>query len=517
MEFKKQKQRIQEIENLIKSQPIQTSEDEIIQEQKENMKRISTIRLPYSYSALKTFIDAETMNVHYNQHYKGYVNKLNKAIEKVKDDSLTLENIIKSISKYNRTVHNNAGGAYNHELFWQMLSPKKQTPNGPVLDKIKKKCGSYAEFKKEFKRKAQSQFGSGWVWLVLTKRGDLKVMTTPVQDNPMMNTIKDGGIPLLGLDLWEHAYYLKYKNKKDDYIDNFFNVINWTFVNKQFDQTQKSKINETRIVRELINEGVSRGCSPKQVNTYRMLFNNNPMIKKKFMYTIMDILKEVFKDYWYERNEYAEGQMSGIYDFEDKGRSVINKLNTNYTAFCVLVNDINEVLRYYGQTPINFVGKTDAQQMKELGVLLAKLKEFKFRIFNLESATFQTIMASLDKSNKFGDEREVNAVEELKKIFGTQEVKKVGELGDKDDMLLGVDAVVTQGGKNETIQIKPFNGYDEVEGKLTIYGSGNVKPYTTDYIVFHNDKKGTLVFRNDDTVITKGRYTFNRDSWVNPQ
>ena len=150
MEFKKQKQRIQEIEQIIKSQPIQPSEEEIIQEQKEKMTRIEVIKLPYSYSALKTFIDAETMNVHYNQHYKGYVNKLNKELEKIKDESLTLENIIKGISRYSRNVHNNAGGAYNHELFWQMLSPKKQNPNGPVLDKIKKKFCSYAEFKKEF-------------------------------------------------------------------------------------------------------------------------------------------------------------------------------------------------------------------------------------------------------------------------------------------------------------------------------------------------------------------------------
>ena len=231
MEFKKQKQRIQEIENLIKSQPTQPSEEELIQEQKEKMTRIEVIKLPYSYSALNSFIDAETMNVHYNQHYKGYVKKLNKALEGVKDDELNLENIIKGITRYNRTIHNNAGGAYNHELFWQMLSPKKQNPNGPVLDKIKKKFGSYAEFKKQFKKKAQSQFGSGWVWLVLTKRGDIKIMTTPVQDNPMMNTIIDGGIPLLGLDLWEHAYYLKYKNKRDEYISNFWKVVNWGFVN----------------------------------------------------------------------------------------------------------------------------------------------------------------------------------------------------------------------------------------------------------------------------------------------
>ena len=342
-------------------------------------------------------------------------------------------------------------------------------------------------------------------------------MTTPIQDNPMMNTVKEGGIPLLGLDLWEHAYYLKYKNKRDEYVNNFFDVINWSFVNKQFDQYQKGKINETRIVKELINEGVSRGCSPKQVNMYRMLFNQNPRIKKKFMYTIMDILKEVFKDNWYEKNEYADGKMSGIYDFEGRGRSVINKLNTNYTAFCILVNDINEVLNHYGNDPINFIGKDENQQMKELGKLLSKLTEFRYRIFNLESATFQTIMASLEKSNKFGDEREVDAVESLKKIFNVDNVTKTGELGGVDDMLAGIDAIVELPEGKKTIQIKPFNGFENNEGVITVFGSGNVKPYSTDYLVFHNNKKGTLVFKNDNTVIERGRYTFPFDSWVNPQ
>lgn len=512
MDFKKSKQRIQEIE-----ETIQNSEKELIQENKKDMKRITAIKLPYSYSSVSRFIDRETMNVHYNQHYKGYLKKLNAALESIKDKDMDLELLIKGISRYNRTIKNNAGGAYNHELFWQMLSPKEQQPNGPVFDKIKKKFKTFANFKKEFKKKASQQFGSGWVWLVLTKNGDIKVMTTSNQDNPMMNTIKDGGIPLLGLDLWEHAYYLKYKNKRDEYVDNFFSVINWNFVNKQYDQHQKGKINESRVVKELISEGVSRGCTPKQVNTYRMIFNKNPEVKRKFMFAIMDILKEVYSDFYYNKNEYADGQMSGIYDFEQPGRSVINKLNTNYSAFCILVNDLNAVLKHYGQEPLNFIGKSNQGQLGEVQRMIGLLVQFRHRIFNQESATFQTIMASLDKSNKFGDERELKAVVNMKDIFNTKKVFKVGELGGKDDMIGGVDATVDIDGQTKTIQIKPFNGYEEKDGIITVFGTGNVKPYSTDYIAFHSDNKGTIVFLNNDTKIDNGRFTFPVDSWINPQ
>ena len=444
MEFKKSQERIHEIEKQISD----SEKKEIIQEQEKKSKRITAIKLPYSYSSLGKFIDKETMNVHYNQHYKGYLKKLNYALKSVKDKDLDLELLIKGISRYNRTIINNAGGAYNHELFWQMLSPKKQEPTGPVFDKIKKKFKTYEGFKKEFKKKAQQQFGSGWVWLVLTKGGDLKVMTTSNQDNPMMNTMKNGGIPLLGLDLWEHAYYLKYKNKRDLYVDNFFNVINWSFVNKQFDRYQKGKLNESRMVKQFINEGVSRGCSPKQVNTYRMIFNKNPQVKKKFMFAIMDILKEVYSEFHYEKNQYAQGQMSGIYDFEQPGRSVINKLNTNYSAFCILVNDLNAVLKHYGQDPLNFVGKDFKGQLSEVQRMISLMVQFRHRIFNQESATFQTIMASLDKSNKFGDEREIKAVVNMKDIFNTKKVFKVGELGGKDDMIGGIDATVEVDGSN---------------------------------------------------------------------
>jgi Fe-Mn family superoxide dismutase len=181
------------------------------------------------------------MNTHYNKHYKGYVEKLNVELEKIKGDDLDLENIIEKISKFNKIVKNNGGGAFNHALFWKMLSPKKQEVSDPILSKIKKDFGSFEKFKEKFSEESKSKFGSGWAWLILTKNNRLRIVTTSNQDNPLMNTEKEGGYPLLGLDLWEHAYYLKYKNKRDEYIKNFWKVVNWGFVNDQYTTQIKKK------------------------------------------------------------------------------------------------------------------------------------------------------------------------------------------------------------------------------------------------------------------------------------
>jgi Fe-Mn family superoxide dismutase len=196
------------------------------------MKKIGIEKLPYAYSAVDRFINKETMDVHYNKHYKGYVDKLNKAISKRRGGDKELEEIIKDISKYNKKIRDNAGGAFNHALFWKMLSPEQQKCSGDIYDKITIDFGSYRKFKSKFEEVAKKRFGSGWVWLVLDKNNKLKVISTPNQDNPLMDVVKGGGYPLLGLDLWEHAYYLKYLNKRDDYIKNFWTVVNWKFVNK---------------------------------------------------------------------------------------------------------------------------------------------------------------------------------------------------------------------------------------------------------------------------------------------
>jgi Fe-Mn family superoxide dismutase len=228
MIFKKINQRI----DLIESKLNHTSflNESIISE----IKKISMEKLPYDYNSLTTFVDSETMKTHYTKHYKGYVDKLNAELEKVKGKDIDLEEIIIKISKFNNKVKNNGGGAFNHALFWKMLSPKKQTVKDPIKKEIDKNFGSFEKFKEKFEEESKSRFGSGWVWLILTDNNRLKIVSTANQDNPLMNTEKERGYPILGLDVWEHAYYLKYKNKRDEYVKNFWKVVNWEFVNDQY-------------------------------------------------------------------------------------------------------------------------------------------------------------------------------------------------------------------------------------------------------------------------------------------
>ncbi len=208
------------------------------------IKHISIDKLPYSYDSLNDFIDKITMKTHYTKHYKGYVEKLNLELDKIKGPDLGLEDIIKKIHKFNEIVKNNGGGAFNHALFWKMMSSKKQEIKDPLLSKIKKEFGSYINFIKSFEEAAKKKFGSGWVWLILTKTNKLKIVTTNNQENPLMKINKDYGYPILGIDLWEHAYYIKYKNKRDEYIKNFWKVVNWEFVNNSFILQSKKFVNK---------------------------------------------------------------------------------------------------------------------------------------------------------------------------------------------------------------------------------------------------------------------------------
>ena len=233
--YTKFEKKINEIEN--KLEMVSFNNEKIISE----IKHISIDKLPYDFDSLGKFIDTETMKTHYNKHYKGYVEKLNLELDKISGKDLDLEEIILKISKFNTKVRNNGGGAFNHALFWKMLSPKKQELIDPIKSKIDKHFGSFEKFKEKFESEAKSRFGSGWVWLVLTKTNGLKIVTTANQDNPLMDIEKNGGYPLLGLDLWEHAYYLKYKNERDKYISNFWKVVNWGFVNDLYTTQTKRK------------------------------------------------------------------------------------------------------------------------------------------------------------------------------------------------------------------------------------------------------------------------------------
>lgn len=292
------------------------------------MKKIGIEDLPYSYSSLQKFIDSKTMNIHYNKHYKGYVDKLNKAL-KDKDGDMELEEIVKSISKFDTSVRNNAGGAFNHALFWKMLSPKKQVPKGEVYKQIKKDFGNIKKLKDEFNKAAKDRFGSGWAWLYLTKEGTLKIMSLPNQDNPLMNIVKKGGFPILGLDVWEHAYYLKYQNKRDEYIDNFWNVVNWEFVEDLYQsKMKKSTLKEGDDNREIIDENYNQtkiGLSPKQIRTlissvYSKCNNRkNPngcigSIKTEDCITSEGVIG----------GRYTEGDYGGIGNW-----SIINRFDTN--------------------------------------------------------------------------------------------------------------------------------------------------------------------------------------------
>lgn len=188
-------------------------------------------KLPYAYDALEPFIDAKTMEIHYTKHHQAYVNKLNETpstnIDFMSDDATKCTHIDKTTSS---VIRNNLGGHYNHSLFWQLLKPNPQgvsnLPQGELSNAITRDFKSFDEFKKEFAEKATKIFGSGWCWLI-EQDGKLKISTTPNQDNPLMKLDIERGKIILGLDVWEHAYYLKYQNKRADYITNWWNVVNW--------------------------------------------------------------------------------------------------------------------------------------------------------------------------------------------------------------------------------------------------------------------------------------------------
>lgn len=188
--------------------------------------------LPYAYDALEPFIDKQTMEIHHKKHHQAYIDKLNSAPVGEVDFSISDEAKCRKVDhNTSPLVRNNLGGYYNHLLFWQMMKPNKDKkepqPTGKLAEAINKHFKSYEDFKKEFSAHATKVFGSGWCWLVSNAQRGLKIITTPNQDNPLMQIVQEGGKPVLGLDVWEHAYYLKYQNKRADYISNWWNVVNW--------------------------------------------------------------------------------------------------------------------------------------------------------------------------------------------------------------------------------------------------------------------------------------------------
>ncbi|NQX83018.1 MAG: superoxide dismutase [Flavobacteriaceae bacterium] len=192
-------------------------------------------KLPYAHDALEPHIDVKTMEIHHGKHHQGYTNNLNNAIKGTELEGKSIEDILRNLDMTNNAVRNNGGGFYNHSLFWEIMSPNAGgEPTGELMEAIASAYGSFDGFKDAFAKAAATRFGSGWAWLCVHKGGKVDVCSTANQDNPIMPGVTCEGIPVLGLDVWEHAYYLNYQNRRPDYINAFFEVINWNEVSKRY-------------------------------------------------------------------------------------------------------------------------------------------------------------------------------------------------------------------------------------------------------------------------------------------
>jgi hypothetical protein len=271
------------------------------------------------------------------------------------------------------------------------------------------------------------------------------------------------------------------------------------------------------MLKQVITESVSESCSKSDNEAIRFIFNVNPIIKQIYRAGIDSALKSVFSENYYERGEAGGGEMSGVYNLEGEGRSVLNKMNTNYSCFCILMKDINKLLSSLNQPTLDLIGQTPKKQIEEVNRMVSIIDQFKFRIFATKSKTFQNILSTLSQNNKLGDEREDKTVVNLKKIFGDKNVIKVGKLGDKDDMIGGIDAEIIIDGKKNTAQIKPFKYFTTKDGKYTIFGTGNVKSYKTDLLIFIKYNNDMLIFDNNKTKIVGGNFVFDESSLIYPK
>jgi hypothetical protein len=278
---------------------------------------------------------------------------------------------------------------------------------------------------------------------------------------------------------------------------------------------EEIKKNETdRKITLMLSESKAEKCSTSKVEEIRQVFNTNPKVKDLFKFAINRILRDVFPDNYYNRGAYAEGEMSGIYDLEQEGRSVINKLNTNYSCFCVLLRDVNKVLVSQRQQPISFQNLNAYEQINQVKRFVSVIDQYKTRIFNPESSTFQSLMMVLGQTHAWGQKREDTTVEILKKQFGEDNVNAVGKLGSSEDMIGGIDCEIIVDGVTKTAQIKPFSSISEEHHFIVVLGSGNVKKYSTDWLIFSKNNKEILIFDNNETTIFGGNFVFPEKSLI---
>lgn len=471
------------------------------------MKKIGIEKLPYSYSALKKFIDSETMSIHYNKHYKGYVDKLNDALSKRKGGSTDLEQIIKNISGYSKKVRDNAGGAFNHALFWNMLTPNKKNLDGILLKAINKNFGSFKNFRKKFEEVAKERFGSGWVWLVITKQSKLKIMSTQNQDNPLMNVVEDGGFPLLGLDLWEHAYYLKYRNKRDEYISNFWEVVNWDFVTKLYEMKTETSLLESfdfRLITE--NRNDARFCSFKDREPFNAILNNSNL-KKIYSNGIVYILKKVFSDFWVES---PKGKLSGFYGVESKGgRSILNNLNTNQNGFCLMSQIVNNLLEKNNKVDEKFhFEKKENHNEEEIKRFLRNIYNFRQEIFTKNNPEFINLIKVLLIIWDSGKKSEDDIAARLRKYYDGVATVEGTEHGDKEDALKGIDLIIKNDQGVKTAQVKPYSVIEYTDDNIIVRSNSTVQKYNTDLMIFYQIKSNKIIIFENNFTINNGDYVF---------
>jgi hypothetical protein len=256
----------------------------------------------------------------------------------------------------------------------------------------------------------------------------------------------------------------------------------------------------------LIKESKDEFCSPSEIEEIRTMFNVNPLTKDLFKNEINGMLKLVYPKNYYAYGKYSPNSASGIYDLESEGRSVINKLNTNYSCFCQLKNDLNLALSKLNKPPLTFSNKGANEQMEETKRFIRALNYYKDRIFSTKSTTYNKLMKILTQTNAWGEFREVYVVEKLKEIFGENNVVKIGDLGSMKDMVGGVDCEIKTNTGVKTAQIKPYSRIDDDSINTTIYNSGGVTEYKTDWIIFMNSKNRILIFDNLNTKIVNGNF-----------